>query len=286
LTRRGRDGHHDLNQGTGARRQHRRHPRPRIVVRDDYAIPIEPVVAHVDRVSLGGAPCDIAEIGHREAERDLARGRHFEHGAARSVHRYERPHGRSRDRPLGQRNGIARSAGEVERHVAARRQDPHELAEVGGRVPRLDVLEHSAGVDDIERCVGPAREVRAIVHLVGTPLAVTVVRARQRDHGRRDVEAERCLEVIGQGLRDSTCAAAEVQRSLPRARDAQPGRVRHQVGHLDAAGLEELVHRPLTAAAGRVTENGPEGILAPERIPVPLQLDEVHRRIVALRTRQ
>ena len=84
------------------------------------------------------------------------------------------------------------------------------------------------------------------------------------------------VRVPGQGLREPAQAAAEVERAPALRRQTECSRSLHQGVDLGDAGGEELVRRPPAALACRVGEDGPHGVVAPEGVPMPLQIREVH----------
>jgi hypothetical protein len=72
----------------------------------------------------------------------------------------------------------------------------------------------------------------------------------------------------GEGLRHTADPAPEVQSSLPVSRVLDCLEPAHELVHLDHSRLEELADVPAAEALARQSEDGPEGILPPERLPI------------------
>ena len=90
---------------------------------------------------------------------------------------------------------------------------------------------------------------------------------RPLDHLRRNVDADDAREAFGQGLREPSDAASEVERAIGFHRDAQPRQLVQQRRDLADAGLKKAVKVPFAAVLGRVRQDRPQRIAL--RVGVP-----------------
>jgi len=97
--------------------------------------------------------------------------------------------------------------------------------------------------------------------------AIGVERACAVDHRRGHVDPECLAEVAGQGARDASHTAAEVQH--PRARHGwyERGQVRDEALGIGHARREEFGGFPRAERAVRSGEHGAERVGATERVP-------------------
>ena len=181
-----------------------------------------------------------------------------------------------------------RRARELEDEDPSRRQHANEFGQVPSLVPRLHVLEHDVGVDEVETRVVEPREIRPVVQVVMARFRVTVVSVRRFDHRWRDVDAPNIVEPGGKGLGEPADPTTEVEGATVRERHRKRLDEVHHLFDLLFAGQEELVGVPLPAALVVVREIRPERIGLAERIPMAPQALDVHlsrRWATAARTR-
>ena len=111
----------------------------------------------------------------------------------------------------------------------------------------------------------------------GIPLAGVL------EHGRRDVDADDVVEALGRRERETSCAAAELERRAAADVDAELGG--EVEDHPDAVppALVEGVGVPASVRAGGVGEHRVEGVTVSERVPLRPQCPDLFLSVLGHR---
>jgi hypothetical protein len=133
------------------------------------------------------------------------------------------------------------------------------------------VLEDLARVDEVEGAALELTEIGGDVDAKAEVRAVVVQLLRASDHLGGDVHADRLAEAAGERAREAPHIASEVDGSLVAGRAPELLRLGQDGVDLALARREELVQLSAAALLGIVAEDGPEGVLLGELVPLAAQ---------------